>query len=176
MAFLELARKRFSCRKYKADPVEKEKLEYILEAGRLAPSACNNQPWKIFVISGKEQLEMMHPVYGRPFFKEAPVLLVICGDHSASWKRADGKDHCDIDAAIITDHMTLAASDQGLGTCWICNFDKLKCAEVLDLSENIEPIAILTLGYPSDAKMTENRDRQRKSLNEIVEWEIKRKL
>jgi nitroreductase len=176
MKFLELARERYSCRKYKADPVEREKLEYILEAGRVAPSACNNQPWKIFVIEGKSNLEKIYPVYNRPFFKEAPVILVICGDHELSWKRADGKDHCDVDASIITDHMTLAATDCGLATCWICNFDRQKSVEILQLPANQEPVAILTLGYP-ESKGNENRhDTQRKALNDIVQWNSNLKL
>jgi nitroreductase len=167
MNFIELARLRYSSRKYYPKTVEKEKLDYILECGRIAPSAANYQPWHIVVIRDAGNREKIAEVYPRDWFKEAPVILVICGDHAASWKRPDGKDHCDVDIAIITDHMTLAAAEQGLATCWICHFDAKKCADILSLPPDIEPIVILTLGYPADTSDTP-RHNKRKSISEIT--------
>jgi nitroreductase len=173
MSFLELARKRYSCRNYQDKPVARETLLRVLEAGRVAPSAVNYQPWKIIIITENEDLARIRDAYPRSWFKTAPVALVLCGDHNRSWKRSDGKDHCDIDVAILADHITLAAADAGLGTCWICNFDRKKCVDMLNLPENMEPIIILSLGYPAD-KADENRhDNLRKSLEEIVQWDIK---
>ncbi len=168
MTFFDIARNRYSCRKYKPDPVEDEKLNYILECGRVAPSACNYQPWKIFVVREKSKLEAIHQVYRRDWFWRAPVVIIICGDHQQSWKRADGKDHCDVDIAIIADHMTLAATEQNLATCWICNFDRGKCTEVLHLPDHLEPIVILSLGYPADKADPERHSRLRKDPGEII--------
>ena len=124
--FLELAKKRYSLRNYLDTPVEDEKLMVVLEAGRIAPSAANFQPWHFIVIRDEEMRKKAGTTYNRPWFRKAPVIILICGDHHASWKRADGKDHCDIDISITTDHMTLAAAELELGTCWVCNFDAKK--------------------------------------------------
>jgi nitroreductase len=96
---------------------------------------------------------------------------VLCGNHSESWKRIDGKDHCDVDIAIAADHMTLAATDLGLGTCWICNFDREACAGALALPDHMEPIVILSIGYPADKADPERHGSKRKTLEAIVHFE-----
>lgn len=160
---------RYSVRSYQQREVEKEKLIKILEAGQLAPSAVNNQPWHFIVVREPENHANFSEIYHRDWFKEAPVYIIVCGDHSAAWKRKeDGKDHTDVDAAIAIDHMTLQATELGLGTCWICNFYVEKCREFFQLPEQIEPIAILSLGYPGDDKLPVKK---RKTLDEIVHWE-----
>jgi nitroreductase len=169
-SFLNLARFRYSVRNYSDMPVEEEKLEYILECGRIAPSAANLQPWHIIVIHDLEMRKKLQATYNRAWFLQAPVLLVICGDHHAGWKRKDGKDHTDIDAAILIDHMTLAAAEQELGTCWICNFDAAQCADILHLPAHIEPIAYLPVGYPGDEPDDKTRHLVRKEMEEIVHW------
>jgi nitroreductase len=97
--------------------------------------------------------------------------IVVCTDHSRSWKRSDGKDHADIDAAIATDHITLAAASIGLTTCWVCNFDKPKLAEVLNLPDHIEPVILLPLGYPDDVADPGRHSSKRKTLDEMVVYE-----
>ncbi|MDP2424259.1 MAG: nitroreductase family protein [Bacteroidales bacterium] len=171
MAFLELAKKRYSTRKYSTQPVEKEKIDYILEAGRIAPSAANYQPWHFVVVQSQPIREQMWEVYRRPWFKDAPVYLILCADHRVSWKRSDGKDHADVDVAIAADHITLAAADVDLGTCWICNFDTAKCSQVLSLPDHIEPVVILSVGYPLDDVNTERHTSQRKPTPEVVRYE-----
>lgn len=171
MDFLTIANTRYSCRSYKSDPVENEKLMKILEAGRVAPSAVNFQPWRFIVIKEDTNLQKICSTYKREWLRSAPVIIVVCGDHSKSWKRNDGKDHCDIDIAITVDHMTLQAAELGLGTCWVCNFDATKCSELLELPENLEPIVILPLGYPAENQDT-IRHRQRKALEAVVHWEM----
>jgi nitroreductase len=166
--FLDLAKKRFSLRKFKPQSVESEKLEIVLEAGRIAPSACNNQPWFFIVVKEKENLKKLWDTYQREWFRQAPVVIVACGDHRQSWKRSDGKDHCDIDIAIAVDHMTLAAADIGLGTCWVCNFNRVMCSSLLNLPSYIEPIALLPLGYPADETLTEKKELKRKDLDDIT--------
>lgn len=101
---------------------------------------------------------------------QAPVIIVICGDHSRSWRRPDGKDHLDIDAGIAVDHMTLSAAELGLGTCWVCNFDSMLCHTILGLPSNIETIALLPLGYPADEVDVNRHDTKRKSIDEMVLW------
>lgn len=166
--FLELAKKRYSVRSYLDRPVEEEKLNYILECGRVAPSAANYQPWHIIVARDAELRNELAATYNRDWFRQAPILLVICGDHATGWKRSDGKDHTDIDVAIIVDHMTLAAAEQGLGTCWICNFDAKACARILNLPPVLEPVAYLPIGYPAREPEDQARHLTRKSLEEIV--------
>ncbi|WP_320018789.1 nitroreductase family protein [Labilibaculum manganireducens] len=169
MNFKDLSQKRYSVRSYQSKEIEQEKLIKILEAGQIAPSAVNSQPRHFIVVRETENHKKFSEIYHREWFKEAPVYILICGDHTQSWKRSeDGKDHCDIDAAIAIDHMTLQATELGLGTCWICNFHIQKCIDFFNLPDYIEPVAILSLGYPSDRIPPQ---KIRKSLDEIVHWE-----
>jgi len=168
MSFIQLAKKRYSVRSYLDKPVEIEKILQVLEAARVAPSAVNKQTLHFIVVTNEDTKSKIADTYPRDWFKTAPVVIVVCGDHSLSWKRNDGKDHCDIDAAIAIDHMTLAAADLGLGTCWVCAFDAKKCHEVLNLPENLEVIALLPMGYSAD-KAPENK--KRRDISEMVSWE-----
>lgn len=171
MNFLELAKNRYSVRHYKPDPVSDDDLMYVLEAGRIAPSAVNYQPWKFLVVREKGNLEKLYSLYHREWFREAPVIIIILADHSQSWKRAEGKDHADIDAAIAADHMTLAATDRGLGTCWVCNFDKEKTMAHFNLPHHLEPVVFLPLGYPASSADIDRHKSKRKSIDEIIFWE-----
>ncbi|HHW00892.1 MAG TPA: nitroreductase [Clostridiaceae bacterium] len=168
MSFIDLAKKRYSVRNYKNVPVEKEKILQVIEAARISPSAVNFQPWHFIVVTTEEMKSRIAETYPRDWFRKAPAVIVVCGDHSSSWKRKDGKDHCDIDVAIAVDHMTLAAADMGLGTCWVCAFDAEKCHQILELPENLEVIALMPIGYPADDEVPQKK---RKSINEIISWE-----
>lgn len=168
MSFAEIAKKRYSVRSYKDATVEREKILQILEAVRMAPSACNFQPVHFVVMTEKERVLQAAATFRADWLKDAPVLIAVCGDHSASWKRKDSKDHCDVDAAIAIDHLTLAAADLGLGTCWICAFDAQKCHEILQLPDHLEVIALIPLGYPNGEPPVE---KPRKSLDQLVSWE-----
>jgi len=169
--FHQVALKRFSCRAYKPDLVSKADIEQVLEAARIAPSATNSQPWRFLVITKSPMREQVATCYGRDWLGSAPVIIVACGDHSVSWRRADGKDHCDIDLAIAIDHITLAAASMGLATCWICKFDAMRCSEVLKLPMNLSPVALIPLGYPNEEPKEGSNHFRRKQLNEIVFWE-----
>lgn len=167
MNFILLAESRFSVRKYKNTPIEEEKLLKVLEAGRLAPSAVNFQPWSFVVVNEKEKLEQLYTTYNRDWIKKAPVIIIACSDHSQSWKRnADGKDSADIDLAIAVDHMTLMATSLELGSCWVCNFNVQKCSEILELPHYMEPTVIIPLGYADE----EMPIKKRKPLSEIVHF------
>jgi len=171
MSFLDLAKRRYSCRKYKDTAIEKEKLDQVLEAGRIAPSAKNTQPWKFIVVQQKEHLEELCEVYKKDWIKTAPAIIAVCGDHSEAWRRSDGKIHTDIDVAIAIDHMTLAATDLGLATCWVCMFDIMKSVEILHLPDDIEPIALIPIGYADDNKNQNPTKKKRKPLDEVVHYE-----
>lgn len=167
MNFLELARKRCSVRQYSDRSVEPEKMDYVLEAAQLAPSAVNKQPWRILLIESEEKRQQLQSCYDREWFKQAPLYLIVCGNHAESWKRAeDGKDHVDVDVAILTEHLCLAAAEQGLGTCWVCNFNVARCKQQFNLPEDLEPIVLLPLGYPADESTFEG-EKKRKALTEI---------
>jgi nitroreductase len=169
MNFLELASKRYSVRNYQNRPVEKEKLLYVLEAARLAPSAVNFQPWQFVVLTEADQLKAVVDIYPREWVKTAPVIIMALGDHELGWHRkSDGKDYTDVDIALAIDHLMLAAAEQSLGTCWICNFDFNKCCKIFNIPENLEPIAFIAIGYPEEQEIPEKK---RKSLNQLVRWE-----
>ena len=165
MTFRDLAEARFSLRNYDSRPIEQEKIDCLLECVRLAPSAVNFQPCVFYVVTDQALLAQLQDCYNRDWFKTAPMCIVACGNHQQAWHRKlDGKDHTDIDVAIAVDHLTLAAVDMGLGSCWICNFDAQKCAQVLDLPEGVEPIAMVAIGY---AATDERPLKKRKSHDEL---------
>jgi len=170
-SFIDLARNRYSCRSYKNQEIPKDLLEKVLEASRVAPSAVNFQPWFFVVISDDSLKKMVSSCYSRNWLESAPIIIVACGNHSQSWRRADGKDHCDIDVAIAIDHLMLAATDYGLATCWVCKFDVMKCSACLELPSHITPIAIIPIGYPNDTVNPNRHKDKRKPLNDLVFWE-----
>lgn len=166
----ELIKERHSVRQFSPKEVEEEKLNYILECARLAPSAVNYQPWKFYVIKNKAKQQQLKDCYKAKWFTESDCTyyIVACGDISQSWKRSrsDNKEFCDVDIAIAAEHLCLAAVEQGLGTCWVCAFDPEKCKELLNLPENTYPLVIFPIGYPDEKEV---KRMPRKEMNEIVE-------
>ncbi|MBL6964174.1 MAG: nitroreductase family protein [Bacteroidetes bacterium] len=172
MTFIDLAKKRYSCRHYLKKEVEESKLVQILEAARIAPSAANRQPWIFLVIRDPEIRRMMHSTYKRDWFTNAPVIVVACAENKQAWVRnSDSKNHADVDVSIAVDHMTLAATDLGLASCWICAFDPVLCHELLELPDHLVPVALLPIGYPGDSADVDRHNRQRKPFEEVVFWE-----
>ncbi|MDX9847627.1 MAG: nitroreductase family protein [Tenuifilaceae bacterium] len=169
--FLKLAKDRYSCRSYSAQSLSKETIMNVLEAARIAPSATNAQPWRFVVITQSPLREEILKCYSGAWLSSAPAIIVVCGNHFESWRRADGKDHCDVDLAIAIDHITLAATDNDLATCWICKFDAMRCAEILRLPKGIAPFALIPLGFPQEKNNYSERHLVRKSIDEIVSWE-----
>lgn len=171
MVFLELAKKRYSVRKYSDKKVEKEKLDLILEAGRVAPTGANRQPQRLIVVQGQEGLEKIGKaanIYG------APCAIVVCSDTEEVWVRPmDGKKLTDIDASIVTDHMMLQATELGLGTVWICYFKPDVLRAEFGLPETVEPVNILAVGYSADSEpqSPERHAKARKPLSETVSFE-----
>jgi len=163
----ELIKKRYSVRAYKSDPIEEEKLLYVLNAARLAPTASNRQPFQIIVIHTKDREQDLLTIYQREWFVQAPLILCVCGLPASAWIRRDGRQYLDVDAAIVMDHMVLAASDIGLGTCFIAEFDATNAHNVLSIPDEVEPILFTPLGYPDDVPGI----KVRKNLEELVRYE-----
>jgi nitroreductase len=168
MEYSELIRKRYSVRAYKPDPVEKDKLEQILEAARLAPTAANRQPFRLVVARTETRLSDFKRVYDRDWFVQAPLVICACGYPEEGWVRYDGKSYIDVDVAIAMDHLILAAADLGLGTCWIASFNVQAARDVFGLPDAFDPIVITPLGYPDD----QPSPKERKMLPELVHYEL----
>lgn len=167
MEFSEVLKQRYSVRAYRPDPIPEDKLNRILEVARLAPTASNLQPFKIIVISTRGREAELKRIYPRDWFVQAPLVICLVAVPARAWKRRDGKNYAEVDATIAMDHLILAATNEGLGTCWIGAFDPLAAREILGLPEDTEPIAFTPLGYPADSP----RPRKRKSLKELVSYE-----
>jgi len=157
MDFLELAEKRYSVRAYQDKPVEEEKLNRILEAARLAPTAANRQPFRILVIPTEGRKEELRRIYARDWFVQAPYIIGICALPSEAWVRRDGRNYAVVDATIAMDHLILAAASLGLGTCWVAAFDEAAAREVLQLPAGWDPVAFTPLGYPADSWQPKKR-------------------
>ena len=167
MKFINLAEERYSLRKFSDQPIEKERLDLILKAGQLAPTACNYQPQRILVIESEAALTKLKLC--TPYHFNAPMALLICYDKDVSWKRSyDGKDSGDIDASIVCTHMMLQATDLGLGSTWVGHFDPALIRKELSLPDNIVPVALLPLGYPAKDATQNPLHSQRKSIKETV--------
>lgn len=166
MDFKELVQIRYSVRDYLPTDIDNDLLEKILDAARMAPSAVNFQPYKIYVFKRGPLQDRLKTAYHREWMKQAPIVLAIVGLHQIGWKRGyDQKDYTDVDTAILIDHLTLQAADLGLGTCWVCNFNTQVVRELLNLKPDEEPLALIPLGYPAKDDLP---DKRRKSLNELV--------
>lgn len=165
---MTLLKERYSVRAYKKDKVEKDKIDRILEAGRVAPTACNKQPVKILVLESEDALSKLKNCCSRDF--APPLAFIICADKSVAWVRKyDGKQSGDIDTSIITDHMMLEATELGLGSLWVCNFKPEEVIKNYDLPENLEPVNLLLVGYSDAEKKSPSRhDEERKSIDEIA--------
>jgi len=165
--FLTLCKERFSARKFSNETVKDEDLNYILECVRLAPSAVNRQPWKFLVVRSKENMEKLQQCYDRDWFRTAPICIIALKNTDEAWVRPyDQKNHGDIDLAIAIEHLCIAATERGLGSCWICNYDTNKFSELFTLPQGTEPVALIPIGYIADD--CPRKDKSRKDKSEII--------
>ncbi len=164
MDVFDVIQKRFSVRSYQDKPVEQEKLNIILEAAQSAPTACNLQSFKIIVSKTEGRRELLKKIYHQNWFADAPYVIGVCAIKDKCWVRKDSKSYADVDAAIVMDHIILAATALGLGTCWIGAFDPIAFKEAFEIEEGMEPIVLTPLGYPSEDFIR----RKRKPLDELV--------
>lgn len=168
MDFSQLIYHRYSARSYHDKPVETEKLNKVLEAARLAPTAANRQPFQLIVIRTESREDELLKIYNRNWFVEPPYVICACGLPDQGWIRHkyDGKNYTDVDVAIVVDHITLQAAELGLGTCWIAAFDPQAARDVLELPDHVEPLAFTPLGYPKDTRT----EKERKPLSALVRY------
>jgi nitroreductase len=166
--FQNLLQQRYSVRDYKSESVDQELLNQVLLAAQYAPTAANRQPFRLIIIQTKGKEDQLRRIYDRDWFVHAPILICACGILDRGWVREDGKSYIDVDIAIVMDHISLAAADLGLGTCWVASFDVAAAREFLNIPTNAEPIVFMSLGYPVE----EPREKERKPLSELVSYEI----
>jgi nitroreductase len=178
MEFAEVIKSRTSIRSYSERQVEDEKITYIFDCARLAPSWANKQCWRFIVVRDKEDITAISKTsLINRWLKTAPVIIIVCGDPAESGSRNDIK-YYTVDVSIAMEHLVLAATDVGLGTCWIGAFDEQKIKELLEIPKRIRVVALTPLGYPASKKgfietivKFITRGRKRKSLDEIIHYE-----
>ena len=165
MEFLEIVKNRYSVRAYKSIPVEDDKLKQILEAARLAPTGANRQSFQLIVIHTAGREEELRLIYDKAWFVQAPVIICACATTVRGRPLREGGSYGDV--AIVMDHLILAATSLGLGTCWIGAFDPTMARDILGLPEEVKPIIFATIGYPNDKP----RPKIRKPIDELVRYE-----
>ena len=168
MPFLELAKARYSVRSFKDQPIREEDMRQILEAGHVAPTACNNQPQKIYIAQSAQARKKLASVCRCTF--DAPVILVVCYDRDLDWKNKlqPGYTSGQTDAAIVCTHMMLEAAQLGIGTCWVGYFNADQVSEILGLPQNVTVSALLPMGYPADDAKPLPLHSQYRDLDDIV--------
>jgi len=170
MNFYEVVSSRSSIRRFDSErKIPEDLLRRILEAGRLAPSAKNLQPWKFIVVSSPDMLKQIHACYAREWLQTAPHLLIVTGDRNAAWVRTrDGYNSIETDLAIAMDHLILAATSEGIGTCWIAAFDEPMLRSALGLRPEEVVFAFTPLGYAAQGATP--LPKTRKPLEEVVKF------
>ena len=166
MEVYEAIEKRYSVRGYEDRPVEQDKLERILNAGRIAPSASNRQNWKFVVARDPDVRNAVAAATGQAFVSQAPVIIAVIGTDPVYQMRC-GVHTAPVDGAIAMDHMTLAAVAEGLGTCWVGAFDQDAAREALNVPESAMIIDLLPMGYPN----TEPKPKSRKPFEEVISYD-----
>lgn len=168
MDFLKLAHERYSCRKFSNKPVEQDKIDKIIEAGMIAPTAINAQPFKIWVIKSENEIQKV--AQATPFmFGTSLVFAVGAKDAGAYVRNFDGKNFAQIDASIAATQMMLEIQDLGLGTTWVGHFDPVKLKELFPQMAEYEVVALFPTGYPAEDAKPSDRHEASKPLEEMVE-------
>lgn len=167
--FMTLAAERYSVRRFRNEPVAQEAIDKILAAGHLAPTGCNNQPQRIFVIRSAEGMEKLRGCTRCHF--DAPMAMLVCYDKTECWTRKYDGEPCGwTDASIVATHMMLQAHDAGVGTTWVMHFDPFAVREVFSLNENTVPVALLPMGYPAEDAQPHMLHSQFRNMEEIVSY------
>lgn len=168
MTFLELAEKRFSVRRYEKTPVEQEKIDAILRAAQLAPTAKNQQPQKIYVLKSLEAIKKINEVTSRAY--QAPLVFVVCYDKDIAWTNPLDNDESsgEMDVTIVGTHMMLEAAEQGLGVCWIKWFNPQEVADAFGIPENEHPAFLLDVGYPINGAAPTKMHYEKKNIKDFV--------
>ena len=174
MKFDQILHNRKSTRSFHSTPVKKKDVTAIIEAARIAPSACNSQTWRFVTVIQKEIIrkichEAMRPVVPNKWLEQAPLVIVGCSQLDIVANRIGGRitgiEYYQIDLGIAMEHMVLKATELGLGTCWIGWFNENRLKEILGIPKRIKVSALLAVGYPKDDC---SRKRKRKPIEKIV--------
>lgn len=169
MSFLDLAKARYSVRKFNGKKVPENVVKKILEAGMVAPTGCNNHPERIIVVQSGEGIAKIKECTRCHF--DAPLVFIVCYNKDECWKRPyDGKLSGDIDASIVTTHMMLMASEMGVGSCWVMHYRPEVLKEKFSLPENLESTALLVMGYPAEDSKPAPAHETFRNADEIVQW------
>lgn len=170
MDFIDLAKARYSVRKFSNKPIEKEKIALILEVGKMSPTARNDQSQRILVVDDPEKLDKIKIcLYHQPYQFAMPMAMLICYDHTVSAKRPfDNQDFGIVDATIVAIHMMLEISDLGLGSTFMSGFNPDKLRKELSLPLNIIPVALLPMGYPAENSTPSPSHEQRLDISKTV--------
>lgn len=170
MDFLKLAAERYSVRKFIDKPIGGALVDKLLQAALLAPTACNRQPQRILVVNGGEGVQTLKKCTECHF--DAPAAMLVCYDKNECWTRGyDGKSSGDIDASIVAAHIMLEAAALGLGTTWVMHFIPEAVREEFALPDNIEPTALLVMGYPAEESEPSPLHAKSKPAEEIVVYD-----
>jgi nitroreductase len=168
MEIFDLIEARYSVRAYTSQPVEDEKLDKILRAAQMAPTAANRQPFQLIVIHTAGREQELGRIYTRAWFVQAPLLIAACAISSQAWVRESDRFNARlVDVSIVMDHLILAATSLGLGTCWVAAFNVAAARQALNLPPEVEPVIFTPLGYPAD----QPGPKTRKPLAELVRYE-----
>jgi nitroreductase len=166
--FFELIDTRFSTRAFLPDPVEDKMLQQVLDAARMAPTAANLQPFRLIVVHTAGKQAELKQIYRPGWLSQAPLMICACSVPSQGWKHVHtGKNYCDVDVAIVMDHLIMAATALGLGTCWIAAFDHTALKKMLHLPDELEAIVLTPLGYPAEKAVPKIR----RPLEDLVRYE-----
>ena len=170
MDFLKLAKERFATRQYDSRPIKEEKLNQLLDAARIAPTAANNQPQRIYVLRSAEALAKIARL--TPCSFHAPVVIMVGYDEKEDWKNPQqpGIHSGEEDASIVATHMMLAAQDLGLGTCWVNMFPNAETEKAFGLPESVRLVLLMPVGYPSDKARPSPKHAKRKEISEFTEF------
>jgi len=170
MEFEKLISERYSVRKFKEKHLEKDIIDKILSAGHIAPTGCNFQPQRILVINTDESIEKLKTCTKCHF--NAPCAMLVCFNKDESWVRKyDGALSAPIDAGIVTTHMMLQAHNIGVGTCWVMHFDPFKMRETFNIPQNLEPVALLVMGYPEEDSVPHEFHEKFRPIDEVVVYD-----
>lgn len=170
MEFLKFAEERYSVRKFEDKHLEQEIIDKILKAGHIAPTGCNYQPQRILVLNTDESMEKLKNCTKCHF--NAPTAMLVCYNKEESWVRKyDGALSAPVDASIVTTHMMLAAHSVGVGTCWVMHFNPFQMRETFNIPENIEPAALLVMGYPAPDSAPLNLHYETRPISDVVSYD-----
>ena len=169
MNFYELAKSRYSVRSFQEKPVPQEEIDRLIQISHLAPTGCNLQPQRILILNEKEALEKLKECTNSHF--NAPLAMLICYHKEEGWtRRYDGAISAPVDCSIVATHIMLGAWELGIGSCWVMSFDPQKMRQNFNIPPELEPVALLVMGYPAKDSVPNPRHTQVRPIKDIISY------